>query len=375
MDNTPEEVHKLLRGEVQSCARDRMLTRKTPLGDDPEALRQGLAVLVDNGYFGIVVPTSYGGEGGGWQEASIIVDETARAEPVLAMMLAAHLACCSGVILWGDGGQKERFLPSLAAADALGGVAMTEPEAGSDYAAVRAAMETRGERLVINGNKCFVTNTGPELDPDGYILTICRGERGLGAVVVPSNAPGFHLAHRYLFAGWDGLPNHAVVLQDCAVPAENLLRDGMGEDELEALLDGARLLTTAIAAGMAAACMDEAAGYAKERRQGGKMLVEHQGVHFQLADMATSTELMRTGLMLAAAALDGGRPCHPEIAMLKLFSTTRLEEVASSAMEIAGGYGYTTDSRLSSLYRDAKGLQLFWGTRNLMRLEIASTLR
>ena len=372
MSQDSDDVREMLRREVRGCVRERIAARETPPGEDPEQREKKLSVLSDSGYMGIIVPAAYGGEGGGWREAAIVVEETAGVDPVLAMMLAAHQACCSGIVIWGEEGQKKRWLPSLSAGDMLGGLALTEPEAGSDMLAVRTNMETKGELLVIDGNKCFVTNTGPGLD--SCILTVCRSAKSLGAVIVPSGAPGFHLVHRYRFAGWDGLPNHAVLLQDCEVPAENLLRESLEPEELQNLLDRARLLSVAMATGMARACFEEASAYAGERRQGGKPLVGHQSIYFSLADMATSIEIMCTGLMHAAAALDEDRPCHGEIAMLKAFSSTRLEEVASSAVEIAGGYGYTTDSSLSTLYRDCKGLQLYWGSRNLMRLEIASEL-
>ena len=125
---------------------------------------------------------------------------------------------------------------------------------------------------------------------------------------------------------------------------------------------------------MIRACTDEAVRYCGEREQFGKRLEEQQFLRFRLADLSLSAELVHTGLHLAAARLDEGVPCHGEICMLKLFATSRLEEAASSAMEMAGGYGYTVDSGLSSLYRDAKGLQLLWGTREMMRLEIARSL-
>jgi alkylation response protein AidB-like acyl-CoA dehydrogenase len=338
----------------------------------PGGVRERLGVMAGAGYLGILVPATAGGEGGGWQEAAIIVEETAGAEPVLALMLSAHLACCYGITLWAAGEQQGRLLPPLAGGTTLGGVALTEPEAGTDYDAVRTRVERGGEDLAINGNKCFVTNTGPELESG--ILTIARGEAGLAAVYVPGDAPGFHLVHHYRFAGWDNLPNHAVLLQDCTVPVRNMLREGMGRDDLQPLLAGGRLLAVAVAAGMSAACLHEASSYAKERKQGGRSLVEHQALHFRLADMATCVTSMRTCLLQAAACMDEGRPCLREIDMLKLFSTSRLEEIASAALEMAGAYGYTTDSALSSLYRDAKGLQFYWGSRDLMRMEIAAGL-
>jgi len=372
MGNGTDELHDMLRGEVHACVRKGMLSLSSHVAMDPESMRERLGVMAGAGYLGILVPTVSGGEGGGWQEAAIVVEETARAQPVLALMLASHLSCCHGIMLWATAGQAEQLLPRLAAGAVLGGVALTEPEAGTDYDAVRTRMERSGGDLVVNGNKCFVTNTGPGFESG--ILAIVKGDAGLAALYVPGDAPGFHLVHHYRFVGWDNLPNHAVLLQDCTVDGDNLLRDGMGRGDLRPFLAGGRLLTVAVAAGMSRACLEEASNYGKEREQGGGRIVEHQAVYFRLADMATSTASMRTCLLQAAAYMDSGGDCLREINMLKLFSTSRLEEIASSALETAGAYGYTVDSRLSSLYRDAKGLQLYWGSRDLMRMEIATEL-
>ncbi|MBN2026944.1 MAG: acyl-CoA/acyl-ACP dehydrogenase [Actinobacteria bacterium] len=372
MGNGADDIHTMLRGEVHACVRRGMRSLSSYEAMDPASMRERLGVMAGAGYLGILVPTMAGGEGGGWQEAAIVVEETARAQPVLALMLSSHLSCCHGIMLWAPSEQAERFLPPLAAGAVLGGVAITEPEAGSDYDAVQTRMERSGGDVVVNGNKCFVTNTGPGFESG--ILAVIRGETGLASMYIPADTPGFHLVHHYRFAGWDNLPNHAVLLQDCKVGGGNLLCDGLSRDDLRPFLAGGRLLTVAVAAGMSWACLEEASSYGKERNQGGRKIVEHQAVYFRLADMATSIASMHTCLLQAAACMDSGGSCLREINMLKLFSTSRLEEIASSALETAGAYGYTADSRLSSLYRDAKGLQLHWGSRDLMRMEIAADL-
>lgn len=339
---------------------------------DPGRLVEMLGDMTGAGYPGMLIPAEYGGEGGGLRETCIVVEEVAAGDPNLALMLVHHLACSFGIVLWAGEEQKRRFLPPLSGLESIGAVALTEPEAGSDLSAVKAGMERRGAELVINGNKCFVTNTGPGID--SLVLGFFRGPSGLDCALVPSSSPGFYLAHHYRFAGWEGLPNHALVLQDCTVSGDHLVAEDLGGESFERWCDCSRLLVSATAAGMIRACTDEAVRYCGEREQFGKRLEEQQFLRFRLADLSLSAELVHTGLHLAAARLDEGVPCHGEICMLKLFATSRLEEAASSAMEMAGGYGYTVDSGLSSLYRDAKGLQLLWGTREMMRLEIARSL-
>jgi len=346
--------------------------------DGPVPQREGglplrrFHALREVGYPGILIPTELEGEGGGWTEAAIVTEELAAGEPVLAMMLLSQLVCTAGLLRWADDRQMRDFLPPLARGDVLGAIALTEPEAGTDFAALRASLEKRGDTACVNGNKCFVTNTAPE--EESGVLTFLRGHDGIAAAYIPSSSPGLHLAHHYRFSGWEGLPNHALVLQECTFPASHLLREYLERDDLLPIFDGSALLVTAMAAGMARTCLEEALRYILERKQGGKRLAENQALYFRTADMATCIELIKTSLYPAAARLDADEPCHRELCMLKLFASGKLEEIASSAMEMAGGYGYTLDCRLSSLHRDAKGLQLFWGTRELMRLEIAREL-
>lgn len=365
-------IHDMLRGQACGIS-SRILKEDGPAPHREEGLLlRRFHSLGEAGYPGILIPVELEGEGGGWTEAAIVVEELAAGEAVLAMMLVSHLVCAAGLLGWADERQMRDFLPPLARGDVLGAVALTEPEAGTDFTSLRACLEKRGEDAFASGNKCFVTNTAP--GEESGILAFLRGDGGIAAAYIPSGSPGLHLAHHYRFSGWEGLPNHALVLQECTFPARCVLREDLEREDLLYLYDGAALLVTAMAAGMARACLEEASLYARERMQGGKKLADHQALRFRLADMATSGELMRTSLSAAAALMDSGASRHRELCMLKLFASSRLEEIASSAVELAGGYGYTSDCRLSSLYRDAKGLQLFWGTRELMRLEIAREL-
>jgi len=367
------DIQAMLQRQACDFVRRSISSEGPGAAKDPECLMKMFREMKGAGYPGTLIPTAYGGEGGGLLEASIVVEEVAAGEPSLALMLVNHLACSNGLSVWADETQKRRFLPPLSSGEVIGGVALTEPEAGTDFHSIQARLEIRADGIVLNGNKCFVTNTWP--GTSCYILGFFKSPSGLAVALIPSSAPGFYLAHRYRFAGWEGLPNHALVLPDCTVPLDHLIEGELAHESFERWYDGAMVLTSALAAGMARACMEEAVSYCGERRQFGKRLVEHQSLLFRLVDIATSIEVMRTSLYLAASGLDKGLYRHPEVCMLKLFATGKLEEIASSAMEMAGGYGYTDDCRLSSLYRDAKGLQLFWGSRELMRLEIASALR
>ncbi|MEW6555277.1 MAG: acyl-CoA dehydrogenase family protein [Actinomycetota bacterium] len=337
------DLQSMLRAQAcDFCARILKEDGLMPQGDEGLLLLRFRA-LKGAGYPGILIPTEMGGEGGGWAEAAIVIEELALADPVLAMMLLSHLVCTAGLLLWADGRQAADLLPPLARCDVLGAVALTEPEAGTDFADLRTSLERKGEACYASGNKCFVTNTAP--GEESGLLAFLKGPEGIAAAYISSSSPGLHLAHRYRFSGWEGLPNHALVLQDCAFPAGNLLREGMVRDDLLSLFDGAALLVAAMAAGMARACLETVSRYAGERRQGGRALAGHQALYFRMSDMATSIESMKISLQAAAGRLDAGDPCHCELCMLKLFVSGKLEEIASSAVELAGGYGYTLKRR------------------------------
>ena len=361
----------LLRGQAGEFASCLKRPADAEYRDEAELVRL-LRETADLGWTGLLIEADRGGEGAGWPEAVVVAEELAAREAPLAAMLVSHLVCSYGISLWGSEEQLRLLLPPLARCERLGAVGLTEPERGTDFDQPLASLAGNGESLLLNGNKCFVTNAG---EGHGFaLLTLARGEGGLAALCLLSDAPGLYLAHRYVFSGWEGLPNRALVLQDCKVPGDGLLREGLGRDDLIVLLDGAWLLVAALAAGMSRACLEEASAYARERKQGGGRLVFHQSLRFRLADMATGLELLRSSLYPAASRLQAGHGIHAEICMLKLFAVSRLEETASSAVEMGGGFGYTAESRLSRLWRQAKGLQFLWGTRELARLELARCL-
>jgi alkylation response protein AidB-like acyl-CoA dehydrogenase len=312
------DLHCMLRD--QACELSARILREdgpVPQREECTLLRR-FRDLKGAGYPGILVPSELDGEGGGWAEAAIITEEVAKGEPVLAMMLLSHLICTAGLLLWADESQARDFLPPLARCDLLGAVALTEPEAGTDFASLRTSLEKKGASAIASGNKCFVTNTAP--GEESGVLAFLRGHDGIAAAYIPLSSPGLHLAHRYRFSGWEGLPNHALVLQECTFPAGNLLQEGLQRDDLLPLFDEAALLVTAMAAGMARACLEVISRYVLERKQGGKRLADHQALYFRASDMATCIELIKTSLHLAAARLDAGKSCHRELCMLKLFA-------------------------------------------------------
>ncbi len=316
-----DDTHDMLRGQARELAA-RILREAGPFPRrEPGSPLKSFKKLAAAGYPGMVVPLEMEGEGGGWVEAAIVIEELAAADPVMAMMLLSHLACTAGLIGWADEERMRDFLPQLARGDVLGAVALSEPEAGTDFTALRTTLETRGDMAYAVGNKCFVTNTSPGVDSG--ILMFLRGPGGIAVAYVPSGSSGLHLAHHYRFIGWEGLPNHALVLQDCAFPVSHVLREGLQGRDLLPLFDGAAVMVAAVAVGMARACLGEASRYTLEREQGGKRLAGHQVLSFRMADMATSIELVSTSLHLASARLDAGESLHPEACMLKLFATGR----------------------------------------------------
>jgi len=361
---------ELLRQQVADFARKKLGAHDPGKGHPSPAHLAGQ--MSEVGYTGILIPTEYEGQGGGLVEACIILEQLARAEPVIALLLDAHLACCSSILQLGGEVQKESFLPILARGKSLGALAVTEPEAGTDLAGIRASVVVESGGLRIDGNKCFVTNVGLD-SPSVCLVAIVRDPVGLSAVWVPEGSPGFGKGHHYRFAGFGGLPNHAVTFLDCRVPEGHLLRHAMKEVEIDRLLDLPRVTVSSIALGLSRGCFEEALDYCRQRKQFGRCLTQNQTVCFRLADMCATIDIVRASLYQCAATHTSpgsrGNTCG-----IKLFSTTAAEGIASSAMELLAGFGFTEDSVLPRRLLEAKGLQLHWGTRDLMRMNIWSEL-
>lgn len=328
------------------------------------------------GLMGLSIPEEYGGAGVDAISAAIAIEELGWGCGSTALALAAHNGLGTApLVQYGSEALKKKWLPRVASGrHRLGALALTEPGAGSDLqGGVRTKAEQRGKEWVINGAKMWTTNASIA----EYIITLARTDatgnsRSLSMILVPTDAPGLKLGPAEKKMGLHGSPTHAVTFEDVHVPLDNLIGEkGHGLQQTLSTLDGGRISIGALSVGLAQAAYEFALAYAKERRAFGKQIGEFQAIQWMLADAATEIEAARTLLYKAAWLKQEGRPHIKEASMAKMFATEMAERVCRNAIQIHGGYGYSSEYPVERLYRDARLMTIGEGTSEIQRLVIA----
>jgi alkylation response protein AidB-like acyl-CoA dehydrogenase len=315
--------------------------------------------------------------GGGIMEMSIVVEELSKACGGIALAYAASGLGTIPIILFGSEEQKKKYLPRLAAGEVLAAFALTEPEAGSDAAAVRTKAVPDGDNYVLNGTKQWITNGG-----EAFIYTVIaltdptRGPRGASAILVEKDTPGFEFGKKEDKMGIRASATRELIFNDCKVPKTNLLgREGGGFLVAMKTFDQSRPGVAAQAVGIAQGALDKAVAYSQERKQFGKPVSAFQGVQFMLADMATQVEAARALTYAAAKTIDAGaRNVSRVSAMAKVFASDTAMKVTTDAVQIYGGYGYMKEYPVEKMMRDAKITQIYEGTNQIQREVIALQL-
>jgi alkylation response protein AidB-like acyl-CoA dehydrogenase len=332
------------------------------------AVRKGAAL----GLLGLAVPEEYGGAGVDFISATIAMEELGRACGSTALALAAHngLACAS-IANFASEELKRQWLPHLASGKGqLGSLALTEPGAGSDLqGGVRTKATPEGDSYIIDGQKMWTTNASIA----DLIVTLCRmPDNRLSLIIVPTNSNGVSIGAPEKKMGLHGSPTHAVTYDEVRVPKTNLVGvEGKGLAQTLAVLDGGRVSIGALSVGLAQAAFEEAVKYAKERQTFGVAIAQHQAIQFMLADASTEIEIARHYLFYAAWLKQTGRPFSREAAQAKLFATEVAERVCRNAIQIHGGYGYSSEFPVERIYRDARLMTIGEGSSEIQRLVIA----
>ena len=345
-------------------------------GFDRSVLRR----MADLGFFGMLVPEAYDGLGLDTLTYLLVVEEISAGDAAVAISLSVHNALPSQILLChGSEAQKERWLRPMARGDLLGAFALSEADAGSDAAGLRAQAVRTGDGWVLNGAKAWVTN-GAVAD---VVLAMARtdtaedrrGARGIGAFIVPTDAPGYVATKPEDKMGLRASNTCSVYFQDLALPADHLVGEaGAGYAYAMAALDGGRLGVAAQACGIARAALEHATAYARERRQFGRPIGEQQAIQFKLADMATQLGAARALLHEAARRKDAGEPLRAWASRAKLFASEMAMRVTTDAVQVFGGYGYMRDYPVERLMRDAKVTSIYEGTSEVQRIVIARDL-
>jgi len=370
----PEELRDF-RELVRRLAQERIAPRAAEIDESGEYPWDVRELLASHDILGLPFPTEYGGTGTGTLMQQIAVEEIAKACASSALILMIQELGTLPIQLFGSDELKERLLPRCATGEWSPAFALSEPEAGSDPASMRTVAVRDGDEWVINGAKNWITNSGIA---DFYVVFAVtdRESRRITAFVVEKDRPGFSIAGLEHKLGIKGSPTGSPVFEDVRVPAENVVGEvGRGLAVALGTLERTRLGAAAQAVGIAQGATDYAVGYAKERVQFGKPIIELQAIQFKLADMATKTAAARELLYTACAKIDRGDPDRSQYSsMAKLFASDTAMEVTVEGVQVLGGYGYVKEYPLERMMRDAKITQIYEGTNEIQRVVVARSL-
>jgi alkylation response protein AidB-like acyl-CoA dehydrogenase len=371
------EEQQMMKDLAAQIAKEKIAPIAAELDESAEFPHEIVKILGQSDLFRVFIPEEYDGMGGGIFEMSIVVEELSRACGGISLAYAASGLGTIPIILYGSEEQKKKYLPRLAAGEIIAAFALTEPQAGSDAAAIKTTAKLEGDHYVVNGTKQWITNGG-----EAFIYTvICltdptRGARGSSALLVEKGMEGFDFGKKENKMGIRASATRELVFQDAKVPKEQLLgREGMGFLVAMKTFDQSRPGVAAQAVGIAQGALDKAVEYAKERHQFNQPISGFQGIQFMLADMATQVEAARALTLQAARHIDAGaKNVSRESAMAKLFASDVAMKVTTDAVQIFGGYGYMKEYPVEKMMRDAKITQIYEGTNQIQREVIALRL-
>lgn len=370
------EEQEMMRKMVRDFAASEIapFIEKMEKGEFPREILRKMGEL---GLMGIPVPEKYGGAEMDFTSYIIAINEISRVSATVGVILSVHTSVGTNPILYfGTEEQKQKYLPKLAAGEYLGAFCLTEPSAGSDAGSLKTRAEKDGDHYVLNGSKVFITNGG---EADIYIVFATTnhklGTKGIVAFIVEKNTPGLVIGKDEQKMGLRGSRTVQLTFDNMRVTVENMLgKEHEGFKIAMANLDVGRIGIATQALGIAEAALEAATNYAKERKQFGKPIAAQQGIAFKLADMATSVEAARLLVYRAADLRTKGLKCGLEASMAKLFASRTAVEVATEAIQVFGGYGYTEDYPVERYFRDAKITEIYEGTSEIQRIVISKNL-
>lgn len=367
----------LIREMVRDFAQNEIVPHQKALENKHEFPNELLEKLAKLGVLGMSIPPEYEGNKTDTLSLMLTIEQISQAFPSLAVIISVHCSLfCQALLKFGTETLKKKYLPKAAKGEVLGAFALTEPGAGSDVHGLKSKAVKKGGTYILNGTKSWVT-TGS--NADAYILfALTETEpsvQRLSAFIVENSFPGFRVSKVEEKMGLHASITSEVVLEDCRVPAENLLgEEGKGASIALHCLDGSRIGIAAQSVGLSQRALEEAVKYAKQREAFGKPIAEFQAIQFMIADMSTLIESARLLTYKAAILLDKGLPISKEASMAKLFASEAANKIAYMALQVHGGYGYSQEFFVEQLYRDARVLTIYEGTSEIQRLVISRHL-
>jgi short-chain 2-methylacyl-CoA dehydrogenase len=375
MDYRLDDEHEALRKTVEEFARDVVAPQAERLDTAEEFPYDIVRQMGRMGLFGLPFPEEYGGMGGDYFALCLALEELARADSSVAITLEAGVALgAMPIYRFGTEEQKQTWLPDLVTGRTLGAFGLTEPSGGTDAGATRTTARIEDDHWLINGTKCFITNSGTDIT-SLVTVTAVTGEREISSIIVPMPHEGVRVAPKYSKVGWHASDTRELAFGDCRVPAANLLGErGRGYANFLSILDEGRIAISALATGLAQACVDESVKYAKERTAFGAPIAKNQAIAFKIADMEMRAHTARLAWYRAAELMMRGEPFKKEAAIAKLYSSEIAVTNAREATQIHGGYGFMNEYPVARHWRDSKILEIGEGTSEVQRMLIAREL-
>lgn len=373
---TEEQV--MMQKMVQSFARDKVAPFIEKMEESDVFPKEIIKEMGELGLMGIPISEQYNGSGMDFISYILAIHELSKVSATVGVILSVHTSVGTNPILYfGTEEQKQKYVTKLASGEYLGAFGLTEPNAGSDAAGLKTTAVLHGDHYRINGTKAFITNGG---EADTYIVfaktDVNAGAKGVTAFIVDKHTEGFSVGKKERKMGLHGSNTTQLLFEDAKVPVENRLgEEGEGFKIAMANLEVGRIGIAAQALGIAEAALEAATDYAKERKQFGRSIASQQGIAFKLANMATAIEASKLLTYRAAHLRQQGKSCKQEAAMAKLYASKTAMDVATEAVQIFGGYGYTKDYPVERFFRDAKVTEIYEGTSEIQKLVIMKTLQ
>ncbi|BEQ15502.1 acyl-CoA dehydrogenase family protein [Desulfoferula mesophila] len=377
MDYFFTEEQEMIRDLCRQIAEERIKPVRAELDEKEEFPHEIMKALAQADLFQIIIPEQYGGLGGGCLENCIAVEELSRACCGVSTSYAASFLGAYPMLLFGSEAQKEKYLPLIGSGEQLCAFALTESSSGSDAGSIKTEAVKDGDSYVLNGSKQWITNGG-----EAGVYTVVaitdrnKGARGATAFIVEADDPGFSIGKKEVKMGIRASATAELIFNDCRIPADRVLgKEGLGFVVAMRTFDKSRPGVGAQAVGVAQGALDEAASFARVRKQFGKPIITFQAVSHMLADMAVDVEAARALVYATARYIDSGAKDFSKVsAMAKVFPTDMAMRVTTNAVQVLGGHGYMREYPVEKMMRDAKILQIYEGTNQIQRNVIGQEL-
>ncbi|GLY41599.1 acyl-CoA dehydrogenase [Amycolatopsis sp. NBRC 101858] len=373
------EEHEELRAAVRALAEKEIAPYAAEVDENERYPIEAYNALVKSGFNAVHIGEEYDGQGADAVGACIVIEEVARVDASASLIPAVNKLGTQPIILSGSESVKKLVLPSIASGEASASYALSEREAGSDTASMRARARLDGDHWVLNGTKCWITNAGESTWYTVMVVTDPDAEKkanGISAFVVHKDDPGFSVGPKEKKLGIKGSPTREIYFENCTIPEDRIIGEpGTGLKTALRTLDHTRPTIGAQALGIAQGALDAAVAYVKDRRQFGKSISEFQGVQFMLADMGTKIEAARHLVYASAAASErGDKRAGFMASAAKTYASDIAMEVTTDAVQLFGGAGYTRDFPVERMMRDAKITQIYEGTNQIQKVVMARAL-